>query len=89
MIATALRIPAGRTARRLASLGSRLLLVHAVAALAFATHAQAPPSAPVRASKEMVVSANRYASEAGLEILREGGNAVDAAIAVQLVLSLV
>ena len=37
----------------------------------------------------MVVTANRYASEAGLKILREGGNAVDAAIAVQLVLSLV
>jgi gamma-glutamyltranspeptidase/glutathione hydrolase len=37
----------------------------------------------------MVVSANRYASEAGLKILHEGGNAVDAAIAVQLVLSLV
>jgi len=37
----------------------------------------------------MVVTANRYASEAGLEILRRGGGAVDAAIAVQLVLTLV
>ena len=37
----------------------------------------------------MVVTANRYASEAGLKILHEGGNAVDAAITVQLVLSLV
>jgi gamma-glutamyltranspeptidase/glutathione hydrolase len=55
----------------------------------FASAAQAQPSAPVRASREMVVSANRYASEAGLKILREGGGAVDAAIAVQLVLSLV
>src|SRR5262249_49505135 len=34
-------------------------------------------------------SANPYASEAGLRILREGGGAVDAAIAVQLVLTLV
>ncbi len=37
----------------------------------------------------MVVTANRYATDAGLEILRAGGNAVDAAIAVQLVLTLV
>lgn len=46
-------------------------------------------AAPVRASSEMVVTANRYASEAGLRVLHEGGGAVDAAIAVQLVLSLV
>src|SRR5690554_1309660 len=37
----------------------------------------------------MVASASTYASEAGAEILREGGSAVDAAIAVQAVLSLV
>jgi gamma-glutamyltranspeptidase / glutathione hydrolase len=88
MIATLLRLPADRTSSRLARLAPRLLLANVVAALAFAAHAQAP-AAPVRASKEMVVSANRYASEAGLKILHEGGNAVDAAIAVQLVLSLV
>lgn len=37
----------------------------------------------------MVASANPYASEAGAEILRAGGSATDAAIAVQAVLSLV
>lgn len=37
----------------------------------------------------MVTSANPYASEAGAEILRAGGSATDAAIAVQAVLSLV
>ena len=89
MIAITSRIAAGLFLRRLAPLTSRVLLAQAVAALALAVHAQAPPTAPVRASKEMVVSANRYASDAGLKILREGGNAVDAAIAVQLVLSLV
>lgn len=37
----------------------------------------------------MVASANPYASKAGLNILKQGGSAVDAAIAVQLVLTLV
>lgn len=37
----------------------------------------------------MVAAANPYASEAGLAILKQGGSAIDAAIAVQLVLTLV
>ncbi|HEX7774943.1 MAG TPA: gamma-glutamyltransferase, partial [Parvibaculum sp.] len=37
----------------------------------------------------MVAAANPYASEAGAEILKEGGSAVDAAIAIQAVLTLV
>lgn len=40
-------------------------------------------------SKGMVAAANPHATEAGLEILRAGGSAVDAAIAVQTVLGLV
>ncbi|MDA5192937.1 gamma-glutamyltransferase [Govanella unica] len=43
----------------------------------------------VTAKSQMVVAANPYAADAGREILRAGGNAIDAAIAVQLVLSLV
>ncbi len=42
-----------------------------------------------QASKWMVSSANPLASEAGRQILREGGSAVDAAIAMQMVLALV
>lgn len=38
---------------------------------------------------QMVVAANPYAAKAGLEILNKGGSAVDAAIAVETVLSLV
>jgi len=39
--------------------------------------------------RHMVSAANRYAAEAGREILRAGGSAIDAAIATQLVLNLV
>lgn len=42
-----------------------------------------------RAKSFMVSSAHPLATEAGLQILREGGNAIDAAVAVQLVLGLV
>lgn len=43
----------------------------------------------VHAKRQMVVSANPLATEAGLQVLREGGSAVDAAIAMQWVLALV
>ena len=43
----------------------------------------------VRTEKFMVSAANPYASLAGSNILAKGGNAIDAAIAVQLVLNLV
>jgi len=43
----------------------------------------------VSSKNYMVVAANPYASQAGLDMLDKGGSAVDAAIAAQLVLSLV
>jgi gamma-glutamyltranspeptidase / glutathione hydrolase len=47
------------------------------------------PKVRVEAKRHMVVTAHPAASEAGREILRAGGSAVDAAIAAQLVLNLV
>ncbi|MGA7711626.1 MAG: gamma-glutamyltransferase [Rhizomicrobium sp.] len=41
------------------------------------------------AKHDMIAVANPYAAEAGREILRQGGSAVDAAIAAQMVLTLV
>jgi gamma-glutamyltranspeptidase/glutathione hydrolase len=43
----------------------------------------------VHSTKGIVATANPYATEAGLRILREGGNAADAAIAAAAVLNLV
>ncbi|MDG1438590.1 MAG: gamma-glutamyltransferase, partial [Emcibacteraceae bacterium] len=40
-------------------------------------------------NNQMVVAANPYAAKAGLEILKRGGSAVDAAVAVETTLSLV
>jgi gamma-glutamyltranspeptidase / glutathione hydrolase len=42
----------------------------------------------VRASRAMIATANPLATEAGYDILRQGGSAVDAAIAAQMVLGL-
>jgi gamma-glutamyltranspeptidase / glutathione hydrolase len=88
---------------RPASLLNRLALAIALVLAALPLHparAQDARSAPEPASdssthelataeRHMVVAANRYAAEAGREMLRAGGSAADAAIAVQLVLNLV
>ncbi|MGA0605484.1 gamma-glutamyltransferase family protein [Phenylobacterium sp. VNQ135] len=49
----------------------------------------APVAAPAARGQGMVAAANPMAVEAGLRVLREGGSAVDAAVAVQAVLGLV
>lgn len=47
------------------------------------------PAGAAPAKHRMIAAANPYAAQAGLEMLRQGGSAVDAAIAAQAVLTLV
>jgi gamma-glutamyltranspeptidase/glutathione hydrolase len=76
---------------------SFIVALFAIAAshLALAQH-QAPelpsgrtPKKPVSTRHDMVAAANPLAVEAGRQILKQGGSAVDAAVAVQMVLNLV
>ncbi|MBW3535407.1 MAG: gamma-glutamyltransferase [Gemmatimonadetes bacterium] len=48
-----------------------------------------PDAAPVEAEEAMVATTDRYATEVGLEVLRSGGGAVDAAVAVSFALAVV
>jgi gamma-glutamyltranspeptidase/glutathione hydrolase len=66
---------------RLAAVLASCLIAGSVAAF--------EPRPPVQAEKQMVVAANPLAAAAGREMLRQGGTAVDAAVAVQMVLTLV
>src|SRR5215469_12172326 len=61
------------------------IAIAALLALGPAAHARA--EAPAR--HDMIAAANPLAVDAGLQMLRAGGSAVDAAIAVQMVLTLV
>ncbi|HEX7271852.1 MAG TPA: gamma-glutamyltransferase, partial [Casimicrobiaceae bacterium] len=47
------------------------------------------PKKVVTSGRDMVAAANPLAVETGYRILRDGGNAIDAAVAVQMVLNLV
>jgi gamma-glutamyltranspeptidase/glutathione hydrolase len=69
-----------------------VLLLLAVAVAVFGApggDAAAASAAPVAAKNGMVVSAQRLATEVGVEVLKKGGNAVDAAVAVGYALAVV
>ena len=68
---------------------ARALVVACSVVIAIAAAADEPARPTVHAARQMVVAANPLAAQAGLDILRQGGSAVDAAIAVQMVLTLV
>lgn len=72
-------------ARRWQKLLSAFLIT--AGTLSFVPLSHAAP-AHVPAKHHMVAAANPYAAEAGREMLRKGGSAVDAAIATQMVLNL-
>lgn len=58
-------------------------------AFAFSSSAFAASPAPAKAENGMVVTAQHLASEVGVEVLKKGGNAVDAAVAVGYALAVV
>ena len=70
-------------------LKARLGLAAAILCLAVGLAQGAWAAPPARAARHMIAAANPLAAEAGRDILRAGGSAVDAAIAAQLVLNLV
>lgn len=63
-----------------------LLLLFAVSGLLSCRPEVAAPGATV-ASRGMVVSSNPLASQAGVDVMREGGNAIDAAVTVSFALA--
>lgn len=68
---------------------SRFILLFTVILLSCNTLKKETPVTGLIADKAMVVSAHPLASDVGVAIMKKGGNAVDAAVAVQLALSVV
>jgi len=70
------------------ALGIRRALVAAAALVSFVA-VQAASPAPVAAENGMVVTAQHLATRVGVDVLKDGGNAVDAAVAVGYALAVV
>ena len=67
----------------------QLLSLFAIASLASCAPTPARSASAAQAEAPFVIAANPLAAQAGLNVLKRGGSAVDAAVAVQAMLSLV
>src|SRR6184192_2279349 len=67
----------------------KLLSLFACAGLIAAAPAPRPAARAATTAQPFVIAANPLAARAGLNVLKRGGSAVDAAIAIQAMLSLV
>ena len=65
------------------------LTISSAALLLCCTNVQAASVAPVAAENGMVVSAQHLATKVGVDVLKKGGNAIDAAVAVGYALAVV
>ena len=75
---------------RFSSIGARgTLKVFTFAAMLLSLPAYAASIAPVSAQNGMVVTAQHLATEVGVDVLKKGGNAIDAAVAVGYALAVV
>ena len=79
----------GRCDIVLGTLRAAHMLVGCLCSLVVVSAANAASERPVAAEKGMVVSAQHLATQVGVDILKRGGNAIDAAVAVGYALAVV
>jgi gamma-glutamyltranspeptidase / glutathione hydrolase len=84
-----LKIRSGRSDIIFGTLTAAYILVACLWSLAVVSVANAASERPVAAEKGMVVSAQHLATQVGVDILKRGGNAIDAAVAVGYALAVV
>jgi gamma-glutamyltranspeptidase/glutathione hydrolase len=84
-----LKIRSGRFGSIFGTLTAAYILVGCAWSLVVVSAASAASATPVAAEKGMVVSAHHLATEVGVDILKHGGSAIDAAVAVGYALAVV
>ncbi len=82
-------MPIKKLSRLILSLTLLLSLVAAPSPLPFNPSSQAASRPPVRGKSGMVASVSQIASQVGVDVMKRGGNAIDAAVVVGLTLAVV